>query len=486
MAYTRWSRDLIIQKLQEIHEQGIPLRSGGVNFPLYQAARKHFGSWTAALDAAGIPRYLTIIRSREQLLSELRECLTQHPSGNVSRANPSLYRAVKGRFGSLAAAITSLGLSPDDFPKLWRCRWTKTLIIDHLQKAHAAGQWVYRSGLGDEKLARAAANHFGTWRKAVRAAGLDPSLARTPARKWDRQFVIDGIRQRHQQGNLKATYREDRPLFHAAVQYFGNWYKALNAAGVADRPGFKIWTDSRIHKELRDWAKGKSRRGVRTELPQLGDAVTRKYGSIDAGLELLGVAPQPRSWTKRRVIEQIQKHYMSGGKLQLSGCGDIRLTEAAKRRFGSWRGAVVAAGLGSKHQPGPARISWSKAKVIEAIQRRHIAGRSLGAVHREDSRLYEAAKLHFGNWRAACRAAGLDASRTRWSKELVIQRVRDRIAQGLSISSAAIVREDSALAGAIWRFFGNYVEVRHLACEELGDRADRVNQTQPHNTIEGA
>ena len=55
MVYTRWSPDSVIQKLQELHKQGTPLRSDGPNFNLYQAARKYFGSWAAALKAAGIP-----------------------------------------------------------------------------------------------------------------------------------------------------------------------------------------------------------------------------------------------------------------------------------------------------------------------------------------------------------------------------------------------------------------------------------------------
>jgi hypothetical protein len=485
MVYTRWSHASVIQRLQELHKQGIPLRSDGPNVNLYQAARKYFGSWAAALKAAGILCYFQFPRSKEQLLNELRECIAQNPGRSIRKANLSLYISLQRRLGSLEAALKILGLNPDDFPECRRFRWTRSLIIDHLQKVHAAGEWVNKTGLGDRKLSAAAFNHFGSWRKAVVAAGLDPRLARTPARKWSKQFVIEGIIERHKQGNLKATFREDRPLFNAGVDYFGTWYKALNAAGVAERPEFKIWTDARINKELRDWAKRKSRRGVRTEAPKLGSAVDAKYGSIDNALEELGIAPQPRSWTKRRIIEEIQNRYMSGANLQLSGCGNIRLAEAAKRHFGSWRSAIVVAGLGSKHQVGPERLSWSKAKVVDAIQRWHIQGRALSAVYQDNTRLYEAAKLHFGNWRNACRAAGLDASRTQWTRELVIQRVRDRVTQGLSISSTAINREDPSLAGAIWRYFENHGEVRSLINQQVETPAGGVNQVHQPKTKEG-
>jgi hypothetical protein len=188
MVYTRWSPDSVIQKLQELHKQGTPLRSDGPNVSVYRAARQYFGSWAAALKAAGIPCYFQVPRSKEQLLNDLRECIAQNPGGSIRKANLSLYITLQRRLGSLEAALKILGLSPDDFPECRRFRWTRSLVIDHLQKVHAAGEWVNKTGLGDRKLSAAAFNHFGSLRSAVVAAGLDPRLARTPARKWSKQF----------------------------------------------------------------------------------------------------------------------------------------------------------------------------------------------------------------------------------------------------------------------------------------------------------
>jgi hypothetical protein len=68
---------------------------------------------------------------------------------------------------------------------------------------------------------------------------------------------------------------------------------------------------------------------------------------------------------------------------------------------------------------------------------------------------------------------------------LVIQRVRDRVTQGLSISSTAINREDPSLAGAIWRYFENHGEVRSLINQQVETPAGGVNQVHQPKTKEG-
>ena len=70
----------------------------------------------------------------------------------------------------------------------------------------------------------------------VAAAGLVPEGHLTAGgTKWNKQRIIVAIRARKEAGkdiNHTTTQRDDCALVSAAQRYFGNWSKALAAAGV--------------------------------------------------------------------------------------------------------------------------------------------------------------------------------------------------------------------------------------------------------------
>ena len=108
------------------------------------------------------------------------------------------------------------------------------------------------------------------------------------------------------------------------------------------------------------------------------------------------------------------------------------LADAGARLFGSWRLALIAAGIdpqryvrrkptpdrNTEHRTstrpiarrrGPGRF-WSNVEVLRRIRGRLSEHKQMNAtvVHDEDSRLYWAAKARYGSWRNAMLAAGLD------------------------------------------------------------------------------
>ena len=89
---------------------------------------------------------------------------------------------------------------------------------------------------------------------------------------------------------------------------------------------------------------------------------------------------------------------------------DRRLYEAARRHFGTWRRAMIAAGINVQyvHLPATPR-RFSKPQIIEALQQRQQAGLSLAwaAVCLDNRVLANAAKNGFRSWRLALVAAGL-------------------------------------------------------------------------------
>ena len=81
----------------------------------------------------------------------------------------------------------------------------------------------------DRCLHCAARNHFGSWNKAVLAAGLKPSR-----KQWTEQMVIEAVRARHQRGQslTSKVFEDDAALAGAAYRLFGGWRQALTAAGI--------------------------------------------------------------------------------------------------------------------------------------------------------------------------------------------------------------------------------------------------------------
>ena len=89
-----------------------------------------------------------------------------------------------------------------------------------------------------------------------------------------------------------------------------------------------------------------------------------------------------------------------------AGFGDPRLANAAIRHFGSWAEAVEAADLTDLVLSKTYR-KWSRAAILAEIRRRLAAGESLSSGRRENQRLAHAARRHFGSWSAALLAAGV-------------------------------------------------------------------------------
>ncbi|MGE1009228.1 hypothetical protein ACVWY7_001209 [Bacillus sp. TE9106W] len=57
MSRIKWSKELIIEKIQELESQGVNLGGGSIqktNRPLYSAGCRLFGSWSSTCEEAGV------------------------------------------------------------------------------------------------------------------------------------------------------------------------------------------------------------------------------------------------------------------------------------------------------------------------------------------------------------------------------------------------------------------------------------------------
>ncbi len=178
--------------------------------------------------------------SKESIGEEIRQMFDAGVDLNYARvANEqvALLRAATRYFGSWRTAIEFAGLNYDDIRRYKS--WSRERILERVRELHAQGEdlsWRHVSTQIDPQLAAAAtkSKHFGSWRSAVTAAGLDYGTIRR-YREWDEATITARIQELHGQGmdlNAKSMEEHDITLITAARRRFDSWDKALTASGL--------------------------------------------------------------------------------------------------------------------------------------------------------------------------------------------------------------------------------------------------------------
>lgn len=156
---------------------------------------------------------------------------------NVAQEQVALLRAATRYFGSWRVAVEFAGLNYDDIRRYKT--WSRDRIVERTRELHEKGEdlsWRYVSTQVDPQLAAAATKrkHFGSWRNAVAAAGLDYGQIRR-YREWDENTITQRLRELNEQGidlNAKNIEEYDITLITAARRRFDSWDRALTAAGL--------------------------------------------------------------------------------------------------------------------------------------------------------------------------------------------------------------------------------------------------------------
>ena len=156
---------------------------------------------------------------------------------NIAHDQVALLRAATRYFGSWRAAIEFAGLNYDDIRRYKT--WSRDRILERIRELYTQGEdlsWRHVSTKVDPQLAAAATKrkHFGSWREAVAAAGLDYGLIRR-YREWDENTIKERLCELHEQGvdlNAKNMEEYDITLITAARRRYDSWDKALTAAGL--------------------------------------------------------------------------------------------------------------------------------------------------------------------------------------------------------------------------------------------------------------
>jgi hypothetical protein len=243
-----WTKDDILRALRKLHKDGADLSYNALakrKQALVSAAAYHFGSYRKAVERAGID-YATVLRrprwSKPVIIGLIKQAKRTgddlHWSAVTQRRDElgrAAFASLQPRlFGSWDRALTAAGLDADEVNRYRK--WDRDTIIFAL-RGRAKDQEPLNSGAiqrDDPGLHAAAVRHFATYDEALRAARLDPERVRE-RRSWDKAAVVRGLRAAKRAGQHlsdSAIRRESPSLYGAAVRLFGSFTAAREAAGI--------------------------------------------------------------------------------------------------------------------------------------------------------------------------------------------------------------------------------------------------------------
>ena len=219
----------------------------------------------------------------------------------MCRTDQSLVSAATYHFGSYRKAVQKAGVDYADVTR--RPRWTKARVIDLIKQARRDNQDLHwsavtrrRDELGKAAFACLQERLFGTWDRALQAAGLDPDEI-SLYRSWDEESILYELRSLSREGkpmNSGSLQQEDPGLLAAAMRRFGSYDAALLAAKLDPEQirRRRRWSPEAVIRELKDAKRsGASLSGsaVRRDNVALYGAASRLFGTFGKAREAAGI-----------------------------------------------------------------------------------------------------------------------------------------------------------------------------------------------------
>ncbi len=325
----RWTREQVLTALRaDAERQGRTPTSKQwerrpATRPGYNAVRKHFGSWNAAIEAAGLvpedPKW-----TRDTVLHALRELERELGRQPTSGDLPLRQMVIKRTLGSWAAACDELG---------WKTRTRRSSepaggersvsdqeLLDVLGAAFAELGTISRarydaisSGHGWPS-ARVIGRRFGSWNAAVRAAGLTPNTVE----HWTREMILDALRTLERELGRQPTYDDLRhppsgyPGGHIVSRRLGSWAAACDELGWT--PPRQLRRDHELLDALRSAAAQSGGRFIASSDYETiscahgwpaSQTIIKRFGSWQAALRAAQL--DETKWTREATLDALRK-----------------------------------------------------------------------------------------------------------------------------------------------------------------------------------
>lgn len=353
--------------------------------------------------------------SDEELLTEigrLAEELGRPPSAaemnKMGNHSPGAYQ---DRFGSWSAAIDAAGFeSRSEYGELA----TAELLGEIERLAEKMGHTPTATEMREDGRYSVAVyqNRFGSWADALDAASLSPRQANTPIPEEDLLAEL----QRLADGDDPPTISEmDENGEYSTTTYrrrFESWTDACQAAELIPRRSTTPIPEEDLIAELHRLADGDEPPTV-VQMNEEGaysyPTYTDRFGSWAEACRAAGLTPR----FKGRVISDEDLL----AELQQMADGDVPPTIAQMNaegaysqstytyRFGSWAEACEAAGL----SPPDSNETISKEELLSELRRLADGNQPPTTTEMNEEGQYSSATFyrHFESWTEACKAAGL-------------------------------------------------------------------------------
>ncbi|HEV3028640.1 MAG TPA: hypothetical protein VG457_13765 [Planctomycetota bacterium] len=172
-------------------------------------------------------------------------------------------------------------------------------------------------------------------------------------RRWTKARIRREIRDRARGGialNHGVVALEAKGLENAALRTFGSWDAALRASGISvDQARLqRAWTRESLREgilKIQSEGGALNSKAMEKRDPGLRQTACRLFGTWDLALLACGIDPlsvrKQRSWSREDVLRDIRK--LPPLRSYAAFQGHKKLWVAARKHFGSWAKAVLAA-----------------------------------------------------------------------------------------------------------------------------------------------
>ena len=411
----RWDPAAIAREIQHRARLGHPLAASRAPQRFVAAARWHYGSWEAALAAAGVDPDAVRLARGPYTADEILERIRGLARGGAE-VRPSTLRqvvkldAVRRLFGSVEAAVRAAGIGAP--VTHGNQRWSRERVVEELRARAARGEPTLTRGLH-----RAVQLYFGGVHAARAAARLPPLLRAA----WTEDSLIEELKRRARHGD------SGHALWAACNRLFGSLAAARRAAGVPATQragGMASWDGPALVRELR-----RRRRAGQQLARGLVEGLRREFGSLAAARAVADRRPGRRAdatggargrgdgdawrrWSRAQLIARLRAWHAAGG-----GEPSRALVLACRHQLGSVVRACAEAGVPVMATP------WTPQRIRKALRE--------PAVDVVDPQLVAACIDHYGSVTAARTAAAPRQRRRQWSKATVIAELQARSRRGL-------------------------------------------------------
>lgn len=171
--------DDVIRELREMSRGKRSIRiEGEASAKLVEAVFEHFGGWRSAIEAAGLhPKtHLVGYWTHAEVVKRLRQLHERGESLNtlhLEHHQPRLWNAARRFFGTIEKAIEAAGFNYSEIRK--RDEWSSEKIMSEIRALDEQKHDLSQVSVANinSKLLAAGQKFFGSWSKAVEAAGID-------------------------------------------------------------------------------------------------------------------------------------------------------------------------------------------------------------------------------------------------------------------------------------------------------------------------